>query len=183
MIRNPAVLCTPVWPLPRSLAATWRIDVSFSSWGYLDVSVHPVPFSQPIDSAEDTCALPQVRSRIRRSVDITDMCSSPQLIAACHVLLRLPVPRHPPYALLRLAFLLVFRSFGCVTLLSLVGYVLMYAPSSLSRVPCQTSEILRRLVLLPYMALMYGLLVNKPQFIALGFSVEIVDIPDIIFTC
>ena len=32
-----------------------------------------------------------------------DICSSPQLIAACHVLLRLPVPRHPPYALLCLA--------------------------------------------------------------------------------
>ena len=29
----------------------------------------------------------------------SDICSSPQLIAACHVLHRLPVPRHPPYAL------------------------------------------------------------------------------------
>ena len=29
----------------------------------------------------------------------SDICSSPQLIAACHVLRRLPVPRHPPYAL------------------------------------------------------------------------------------
>ena len=28
-----------------------------------------------------------------------DACSSPQLIAACHVLHRLPVPRHPPCAL------------------------------------------------------------------------------------
>ena len=28
-----------------------------------------------------------------------DICSSPQLFAACHVLLRLLVPRHPPYAL------------------------------------------------------------------------------------
>ena len=28
-----------------------------------------------------------------------DICSSPQLIAACHVLLRLLVPRHPPCAL------------------------------------------------------------------------------------
>ncbi len=28
-----------------------------------------------------------------------DACSSPRLIAACHVLHRLPVPRHPPYAL------------------------------------------------------------------------------------
>ena len=30
---------------------------------------------------------------------ITPMCSSPQLIAACHVLHRLSVPRHPPCAL------------------------------------------------------------------------------------
>ena len=28
-----------------------------------------------------------------------DICSSPQLIAACHVFHRLLVPRHPPYAL------------------------------------------------------------------------------------
>ncbi len=28
-----------------------------------------------------------------------DACSSPQLIAACHVLHRLDVPRHPPFAL------------------------------------------------------------------------------------
>ena len=28
-----------------------------------------------------------------------DVCSSPRLIAACRVLLRLPVPRHPPCAL------------------------------------------------------------------------------------
>ena len=30
---------------------------------------------------------------------LLDICSSPQLFAAYHVLLRLPVPRHPPYAL------------------------------------------------------------------------------------
>ena len=34
---------TPVWALPVSLAATPGIDVSFSSSGYLDVSVHRVP--------------------------------------------------------------------------------------------------------------------------------------------
>ena len=34
-----------VWPLSRSLAATWEIDVSFSSSGYLDVSVPRVTFS------------------------------------------------------------------------------------------------------------------------------------------
>ena len=33
-----------VWPLPLSLAATQGIDFSFSSSGYLDVSVHRVPF-------------------------------------------------------------------------------------------------------------------------------------------
>ena len=32
-----------VWALPLSLAATQGIDVSFSSSGYLDVSVHRVP--------------------------------------------------------------------------------------------------------------------------------------------
>ena len=30
------------------------------------------------------------------------ICYSPQLIAACHVLRRLPMPRHSPYALVRL---------------------------------------------------------------------------------
>ena len=33
-----------VWALPVSLATTPGIDVSFSSSGYLDVSVHRVPF-------------------------------------------------------------------------------------------------------------------------------------------
>ena len=51
---QPRSASTPVWPLPRSLAATWRIDVSFSSWGYLDVSVHPVSRRQPMDSVNNT---------------------------------------------------------------------------------------------------------------------------------
>ena len=41
---TPKILLSPVWPLSRSLAATWEISVDFSSWSYLDVSVHPVPF-------------------------------------------------------------------------------------------------------------------------------------------
>src|ERR1700748_3585284 len=36
---------------------------------------------------------------IRKSADIMLVCSSPQLIAAYHVLHRLLEPRHPPYAL------------------------------------------------------------------------------------
>ena len=36
---------------------------------------------------------------IRKSADISLVCSSPRLIAAYHVLHRLSEPRHPPYAL------------------------------------------------------------------------------------
>ena len=45
---------------------------------------------------------------IRKSADIMLICSSPRLIAACHVLHRLLMPRHSPYALVRLNFLLVY---------------------------------------------------------------------------
>ena len=44
---------------------------------------------------------------IRRSPDISLICSSPWLIAACHVLLRLLMPRHSPYALCSLNFLVL----------------------------------------------------------------------------
>ena len=37
------------------------------------------------------------------------MCSSPRLIAACHVLLRLLMPRHSPCALISLTIFLVLR--------------------------------------------------------------------------
>ena len=39
---------------------------------------------------------------------LSDICSSPQLFAACHVLLRLPVPRHPPCALFCLTSFLMY---------------------------------------------------------------------------
>ena len=70
-----------VCPLPRSLATTCGISVDFSSSPYLDVSVQAVPFPH-----SEICG-----SKL--------MCSSPQLIAACHVLLRLLMPRHSPCAL------------------------------------------------------------------------------------
>ena len=41
---------------------------------------------------------------IRKSVDITRMCRFPQLIAACHVLHRLLMPRHSPCALCSLIY-------------------------------------------------------------------------------
>ena len=89
----------PVWALSRSLAATYEIDVSFSSSGYLDVSVHRVPFHTLWIGVWMTGVLPAgfPHSDICGSKII---CISPQLFAAYHVFLRLLVPRHPPCALL-----------------------------------------------------------------------------------
>ena len=96
-----------VWALPRSLAATYGIDVSFSSSGYLDVSVPRVPFHKLWIhlwmTVVHTAGFPH--SEISGSKDI---CSSPKLIAAYHVFHRLSVPRHPPCALLRLTFVCPF---------------------------------------------------------------------------
>ena len=93
----------PVWPLPRSLATTCGIDVSFSSSGYLDVSVHRVPLHALWIGAWMTGVCPAgfPHSEIHGSRDI---CSSPWLFAAYHVFLRLSVPRHPPCALSCLTF-------------------------------------------------------------------------------
>ncbi len=84
-----------VWALPVSLAATPGITVVFSSSGYLDVSVHRVP---PVYlwiqyTVHEVCSCGFPHSEIHGSMDI---CSSPWLIAAYHVFLRLLVPRHPP---------------------------------------------------------------------------------------
>ena len=94
---------TLVWALPVSLAATPGIDVSFSSSGYLDVSVHRVPFHTLWIGVWMTGVLPAgfPHSDICGSKII---CISPQLFAAYHVFLRLLVPRHPPCALIRLTF-------------------------------------------------------------------------------
>ena len=91
-----------VWALSRSLAATYGIDIfSFSSSGYLDVSVHRVP---PVHLWIQ-CTVTEVSSAGFPHSDICgsmDICSSPQLFAAYHVFLRLLVPRHPPCALFSL---------------------------------------------------------------------------------
>ena len=87
-----------VWPLSLSLAATQEIDVSFSSSGYLDVSVPRVPFHTLWIGVWilEVYSSGFPHSEISGSKDI---CSSPKLIAAYHVFHRLLVPRHPPYAL------------------------------------------------------------------------------------
>ena len=66
------------------------------------------------------------------------ICSSPRLFAACHVLRRLPMPRHPPYALLRLNYLRQFvlclsgsrfRLNCCVSYLQFFGKIVSFYPT------------------------------------------------------
>ena len=97
---------TSVWALAISLAATLAIDVSFSSSGYLDVSVHRVPHHSLWIGLWLTGGFPAgfPHSDICGSMCI---CHSPQLFAAYHVFHRLLVPRHPPCALF--AFFLLSR--------------------------------------------------------------------------
>ena len=97
-----------VWALPLSLAATHRIDVSFSSSGYLDVSVHRVPsvWLCIYHTVTEVFSAGFPHSDISGSKDI---CSSPKLFAAYHVFHRLLVPRHPPYALSSITNSLPFR--------------------------------------------------------------------------
>ena len=101
MRSEPRSARTPVWPLSLSLAATNKIDVSFSSSGYLDVSVHRVPsvwlWIHHTVAEGFSAGFPH--SDISGSKDI---CSSPKLFAAYHVFHRLLVPRHPPCALISL---------------------------------------------------------------------------------
>jgi hypothetical protein len=66
---TPADRSQPVWALPISLAATPGIDDSFSSSGYLDVSVPRVPSTQPIYSTGGTGPLRPVGCPIRKSPD------------------------------------------------------------------------------------------------------------------
>ena len=81
---NPGHAVTPpVWALPRSLATTCGITVVFSSCRYLDVSVPCVSSIIMVISLQDI-GFPH--SEISGSMVI---CTSPELIAACHVLPRL----------------------------------------------------------------------------------------------
>ena len=102
---------TLVWALSISLAATLEIDVSFSSSGYLDVSVHRVPLLNLWIGLRMT----EVSSAGFPHSDISgsmDICSSPKLFAAYHVFHRLLVPRHPPYALISITNQLRSRFFS-----------------------------------------------------------------------
>ena len=87
-----------VWAPPVPLAATPGIDVSFSSSGYLDVSVRRVPLRALWIHARMRGSSPRGFPH-SETCGSTDMCSSPQLFAAYRVFHRLLVPGHPPCAL------------------------------------------------------------------------------------
>ena len=103
MQSEPRSARTPVWALSISLAATLKIEFSFSSSGYLDVSVHRVPLHTLWIGVwiHEVCSCGFPHSDICGSRII---CISPQLFAASHVFLRLLVPRHPPCALIAWPF-------------------------------------------------------------------------------
>src|SRR6266498_1709950 len=78
-----------------------------------------------------------------------DACSSPQLIAACHVLHRLEVPRHPPCALSSLTIKftheqqippsisdLRFKAEVCSPLRNLVTYLVLYCACTVKLALC-----------------------------------------------
>ena len=106
---NPGVHALRFGLFPFRSPLLWKSHVVFSSSGYLDVSVHRVPFHSLWIGL---WILEVFSSRFPHS-DISgsmDICSSPKLFAAYHVFHRLLVPRHPPCALLRLTLLPVIYS-------------------------------------------------------------------------
>ena len=104
---NPVMHARPFGLFPFRSPLLWKSNFSFSSSGYLDVSVHRVPFHTLWIGVwiheVFSCGFPH--SDICGSMDI---CSSPQLFAAYHVFHRLLVPRHPPCALSCLTFVFLY---------------------------------------------------------------------------
>ena len=85
------------WPGPRSLAATNGVSVDVLSSGYLDVSVRRVRLLKLWIHLRILQSSGFPHSEIPGSTGARPL---PGLIAACHVLHRLSVPRHSPNALL-----------------------------------------------------------------------------------
>ena len=97
-ILQPPDINTEVWALPISLAATFGISLI-----YFPPGTEMVHF--PGLTRTDLCIQSAVTWFYQDGFPHSEIpgskpaCGSPRLIAACHVLLRLLAPRHPPYAL------------------------------------------------------------------------------------
>ena len=120
---TPYVFLLTVWPLSLSLATTHEISVDFSSSGYLDVSVPRVPLIYLCIqyTIHDSSSWGFPHSEIPGSMLIY---SSPRLIAVSHVLHRLLMPRHSPYALLRLNLYFWFSNqiLNCLSFVNKLGF-------------------------------------------------------------
>ena len=119
------------WPNPRSLAATSRVSFDILSSGYWDVSVHQVCFLYLCIQYKILQRSGLPHSEIHGSKGVG---AYPWLIAACYVLHRLSMPRHPSYALRHLilkcaekkfAFPYTFMKliFSYLLSINLVGYI------------------------------------------------------------
>ena len=84
-----------VWAAPISLATTLGITICFLFLQVLRCFSSLGSPHAPIYSVHDNTTLLVLSFLIRTSAD-QNICFSPQLIAACHVLLRRYVPRHSP---------------------------------------------------------------------------------------
>jgi hypothetical protein len=97
-VLQPPGINTEVWAIPISLAATFGISVIYFPSGtemvHFPELAHTGLCIQPAVTRVHLVGFPH--SEIPGS---KPACGSPRLIAACHVLLRLLAPRHPPYAL------------------------------------------------------------------------------------
>jgi hypothetical protein len=97
-VLQPPRVNTWVWAIPISLAATFGISVIYFPAGtemvHFPALAHTSLCIQPAVTGVHPAGFPH--SEIPGS---KPACGSPRLIAACHVLLRLLAPRHPPYAL------------------------------------------------------------------------------------
>ena len=99
LLNHIIIIITRLFPVRSPLLT--RISVDFFSSGYLDVSVPQVRFYNLCIQLQMTVSL-QPGSPIRTSSDQCLFASSPKLFAGFHVLHRLLLPRHPPFALIYL---------------------------------------------------------------------------------
>ena len=112
---------------------------------------------------------------IRKSADIMLICSSPQLIAACHVLHRLLMPRHSPYALIRLNFFcIVFLYFGSQISFELSEFLLNFLVQGLN---IDSFYAVKRLLLVAFCTLFFEctLLSAFHHFGEIVFSLTILE--------
>lgn len=96
---QPRIITDTVWALSRSLAATKEIEVSFSSSGYLDVSVPRVYLLITYGFSYGYLGITPGGFPHSDTHGSRPAFGSPWLFADCCVLRRLLVPRHSPYAL------------------------------------------------------------------------------------